>query len=161
MTALPTLNAGTEPTAAQWQTLLPIKAIKGADQIVNNSAALANDSALFIPVNVSTTYDFQLRLIYNSGATPGFKFHFTFPVGGTASYTVHCLSGGTYKLFQNNDASTPSADGTGADLNIVVLGEIFIGANAGNVTLQWAQAVANASNTIVRANSAFKARQIA
>jgi hypothetical protein len=158
--ALPTFNAGTEPTAGQLQTLLPIKAVKPADQTVNNSNVLVNDNALVLPVNANAIYDFQLRLVYSSGATPAFKFHFTLPSGGTMSYTTNVLSGGAFKLFANNDASTPTADGTGADSPILLVGEIFIAGTSGNVTLQWAQFNANASNTIVRSNSVFKARQI-
>jgi hypothetical protein len=142
------------------QTLLPIKVVKPSNQTVNNSSTLVNDNALVLPVASNSVYDFQLRLIYNSLATPGFKFHFTLPAGGTMSYTSHLKSGGTFQLFVNNDASTPSADGVAADAAILVVGEIFIAGTPGNVTLQWAQSTANASNTIVASNSTFKARQI-
>lgn len=160
-------NGGTLPTTlinawlAAIRFALPISAIKGSDQTVNNSATLVNDNTLLIPVAANATYEFRLRLAYNSGATPGFKFTFTVPAGAAVRFNSLVMNGGGLKSFTHAPGDTPALDGGATDLPVTLWGEITVAGTPGTVQLQWAQVTANASNTIVRANSNLIARQVA
>jgi hypothetical protein len=167
MTAMPTLSAGQDPTAAQWQTLLPIKAVKSIDETVNNSATLQNDDALVLAVNSTATYEVSGIIRYNSGTTPDIKFAWTAPA--SATFFWECIgldtgaSGVTGTVSRQALAigDTVGIGGTGNDLAASIKGILTVASTAGNLQLQWAQNTANASNTIVRANSYIVARQIA
>ncbi|HET6504622.1 MAG TPA: hypothetical protein VFG87_28065 [Amycolatopsis sp.] len=167
MTAMPTFAGGQEPLAAQWQTLLPIKAVKAIDQTVNNSAVLVNDSTLFLAVNSTATYEISGIIRYNSGTTPDIKFAWTGPTSATFYWSCNGLdtaaSGvtGTVSRQALAIADTVGIGGTGNDLAADIHGILTVSSTSGNLQFQWAQNTANASNTIVRANSFLIARQIA
>lgn len=164
MAALPTFNAGTEPTAAQWQTLLPPFARKTSDQTVNNNATFQNDNALFVSVAANAVYDCHLHFIFNSGATPSLKTQFTAPVGATMTNWTFLLPNGSGVAVESIASPAAGVAGitcNGTDLPGEYLGLLVMGANAGTFQLQWAQNTANASNTILRAGSFLSMRQVA
>ena len=132
----------------------PLFALKTSDETVNNSSALQNDDALFLTVAVNTTYDLELWVLQSSGATPNFKLDFTLPAGAT-------WRGGHFDCNNTQigimtTAAVSGVTGTGADAYVMLKALISIGGTAGTVQLRWAQNTANASNTIVRANSRLK-----
>lgn len=140
-----------------------LSAYKTANQIVNNTAALANDTHLLLAMAANGVYEFLLRLHYLSGTTPDYKIGWIFPVGLTMVW------GGTYadttgafgtvgNLIQT---STPSICGSGTDLHAVFGGVITNGATAGTLRLTEAQSTANASNSTLYLGSSLVARRIA
>ena len=168
MTALPTFNAGTEPTAGQLQTLLPILARRTTDSSpVNNSTTLVNDSVLFWPLTANVTYDFRIVILYTSNATANFKFAFTFPAGCRLDFGfVGLLLGGTNTVDSRAainiaSAGTVSIAGGAAPEAVHINGTLSVGGTAGNLQLQFAQNTANASNTVVNAGSSGTLRQVA
>lgn len=164
MTALPTFLAGQEPTAGQWQTLLPLFARKTSDQTVNNSATFQNDNAIFVSVAANAVYDCHFHFIFNSGATPSLKTQFTAPSGATMTNWTFFLpngSGVAVESIANTAAGVNGITCNGTDLPGDYFGLLITGANAGTFQLQWAQTTANASNTILRATSYLILRQVA
>lgn len=138
----------------------PVFVRKSADETVNNSATLQDDDALGKLLTVSSTYEFELLILYNSGATPDLKFGFTGPAGSSANWAA--ISNSTPVVSVPKVlADTLTVDGTGADATVLVKGIFVMGATAGGLQLQWAQATANASNTIVRAGSYLRIRKVA
>jgi hypothetical protein len=162
MTAMPSLSAGTTPTAAQWQTLLPAFVRKTSDQTVNNSNVLVNDSQLVVSVSAGAVYRMSLLALQNSGATPGFKFAFTMPAGATfLNGYFDCGSSQANRQFAVVGAGgTGGVTGAAADSVVKVEATILIGGTAGSVQFQWCQSTANASNTIVRAGSSLLLTQV-
>jgi hypothetical protein len=146
--------AGQILTAALLIAGVPIAVRKTADQTVNNSTVLVNDSELFWTPPVSTTYQLRLVLYYNSGTVPDIKAGWSLPAGATLTWgALYVNTAGGLTVIGNLGAGTLSIGGLGAEANAEFHGILTMGSTAGNVQLQWAQDTANASNTIVRANS--------
>lgn len=160
MTALPSFNAGTEPTAGQMQTLLPIKALKALDQTVNNTATLANDNALSVAVVASAIYKFETHIRYSTNTTANLKLVFTFPAGLTMKYDLIGKGNGTTVLdiFPSDQTTLQGVSGNGTVCRMA--GTITVAGTAGTLQLQWAQNVANVSNTVVQAGSHLILTQI-
>jgi hypothetical protein len=128
---------------------------KSADETINAVGTLQNDDVLFVPLEANAVYFAKLRLTYQSNATPGFKFGWTFPSGTTLpqwSFTgITTVPAFTYGLCVSGGVS--GLGGTAADQALDAQGVIIVASTAGNLQLQWCQNTSNASNTIVRAGS--------
>lgn len=130
--------------------------IKAADQTVNNSAALQNDTHLVLPVVANAKYWMYLGAVQNSNATANFKIDFTAPAATTWHFGFFDFgSSAANEQFGITNSLGAVAGITGAAANSVcqVTGWFVTGANAGNLQFRWAQDTANVSNTIVRAGS--------
>ena len=169
MTALPTFNAGTEPTAASWQTLLPILARRTTDGAsVNNSTTLVNDAVLIWTLsNTNVVYDFQLRMGFTSNTTANWKYAFTFPAGCRFdfSHVTYNLGGAAntadLRSFVNYTSGTAiSVSGAGSDTSYVISGTLAVASTTGSLQLQYAQNTANVSNSFTRAGSVGILRQV-
>lgn len=164
MPALIPFSDNVVANAAQLNAYNPITAVKPADQIVNNSVALVNDSALFVAVAANATYEIDAFVIYNSNGTANFKAQWAAPVGVSGLWTIAApaVGSGVSAPFLGSIAwnGLAAVNGFGTDMFARVSGLLIVGANGGNLQLQWAQNTANASNTIVRATSALIARQV-
>jgi hypothetical protein len=162
VTALPTFNAGTEPTAAQWQTLLPIVARKTSDQTVNNSNTLVNDTQLFISVAASAVYRVEMHVVWNSNSTADWSWAFSAPSGAQGWYTnLAPPAAGTIPYTGALGWTNPvgASEGQGADVYSRFSGNL-ITTSSGTLQFKWAQNTANASNTIVRLASMLVAWQV-
>lgn len=127
--------------------------VKTANETINNTNVFQNDDQLAFPLGANENWTFRFVVQANSGATPDLKFAVTAPVGATCAYGHEDPENAVATANLACGASTGLVTALGvADLYEVV-GTVRNGANAGNVTLQWAQNTANASNTIVYAGS--------
>lgn len=171
---LPAFGAGRVPTGTDYAQIMAaitqaygIWAVKAADNTpVNNSTTLVNDAELFVPVAANTVYDVVAKVFYTTGATPDIKLGFTFP-SGTMSWAgvgaVDSLSAATTNATVADNAWTSAASGQtlsfggGVGSALAVLaGTLRVGPVAGNLQLQFAQATANASNTLTKADSSLR-----
>lgn len=137
--------------------------IKTANETVNNSTVLQDDNHMVASVVTNATYEWYLRPIFISQATPDVKIQLTAPAGATAVYggqyedtAIVFGSAGNFTL-----ASTLNIGGSGGDLNALFGGTLITGATAGNFTVQWAQVTANVSNTIFYLGSYLRIRRTA
>lgn len=164
-TALPTWTV--EPiTAADLKAMVdaiaelrPLFAEKTVDETVNNSATLQNDDQLVIAVPANTKWEVDGVFRFNSGTTPDIKAKFTVPASATLKWNFFAQAG-TFLGFQQDETTTATVDGIAAPVACLVKGILTVGATAGNLQLQWAQATANASNTIVQIGSYLKLRRM-
>lgn len=148
-------------TAAQLEALVPKIKIKVADETVNNSATLQNDDELLFPVSASTNYILRGRIVFNTGATPDIKIGWTGPTGFTMDYSVLGFSGGAaFSANRFSETGTPEVDGAGVADEFFLDGIVKISTTAGTLQFQWAQNTANASNTLVMANSYIALQQV-
>lgn len=148
--------AGQVLTAAQLNALVPVTAVKLADETLNNVTGLQNDDELLWAVSASSTYLLHLSISYNSGTTPDIKFGWSVPASTTMKWRVigADTAGAVILTSGLTESSVQPIGGAGADTHLLVEAVITVSTTAGNVTLQWAQNTANVSNTIVRAGSA-------
>lgn len=150
---------------AAFTAVTPLFVRKTSNETVNNSAVLQNDDALVLTMEASSSYLLSLRLIVNTGTTPDFKFTFTVPAGTTGS--IHVFEGSTPStaaaVLQGpfSLTATSAFSGIAADQVLLVQGVVVVSTTAGNLQLQWAQNVANASDTIVGSNSYMMLQKVA
>lgn len=129
----------------------------------NTGSTYVADPHLVIPVAANTNYVIEAKGVYQAGATGSLKFQMSFPSGAT-------MEGGSWEYDPGTDewaatvmALTSPASfvvglvGTGANLPFRLNGALFVGANAGNLTLDWAQNVTNATATILRKGCSLSA----
>lgn len=136
---------------------------KSADETITNSTALQNDDVLFSPLAASSgTYQFEMNILYSASTVADIKFAFTWPAGATVTWGVIGLATGAGSI--SGDATFGNAVASGTSVAIggagattptpcQIFGDVIMGANAGNLQLQWAQQNLEATNCIVRAGS--------
>lgn len=146
---------------------------KSADEIVTNTITYQDDDQLTQAVVAGATYDVEAFIIYDATATADGKFTFSAPGGATFNWVCSAaasgLAGGsttgsgTYTaLTVTSGQAAGGANNGGPALPLVarVKGTLVTTTSAGNLTLRWAQAVAEASNMTVHAGSTLTLRRI-
>jgi len=133
--------------------------LKSADEIVNNSTTYQDDNELFLPVGVNQYWTFELYAIFTGNATADIKFTFTVPAGAVMFWGVQGYFDGNTDLRDQTQAVVGAANGA-TERGVLLQGIIDTAAAAGNMQLQWAQNVANASDTTVIKGSSLIAYRI-
>ena len=153
-------NIGTN-THAQIDTFIAKHqyVYKSADETVNNSAVLQNDDHLSLSVLANEVWEFRAFVLVNGGTTPDIDFKWSVPAGTTMLWGTQNSSDSL--LTTKNESSTVFLGTSGSNQHVVWTGVIFVSSTAGNVTLQWAQDVATASDTKVLKGSYIIARKLA
>lgn len=135
---------------------------KTADQTVNNSAVLVNDTALLIALPIAGTFRWRTVVFHDSSTTGDIKFAHTIPAGAVMRWGMHGLASGAAGTSADGQFAATTVSGTalvggGAGAGTTVMstleGEVVMGGTAGNLTLQWAQNTADPSDAIVRSRS--------
>lgn len=134
---------------------------KTADQIVNNSTVLVNDTHLLFAVAASEIWEFLLGIrVYSTTATPDLKFAFTIPAAASSKRWEAWYSQGTEATELDGTVATyffvSAASNQYKQLRYLYIG----GANAGNVQFQWAQNTATVEDTKVLTNSFIIAHKL-
>ncbi|MEX2599286.1 MAG: hypothetical protein WD533_06485 [Dehalococcoidia bacterium] len=136
-----------------------IRVVKTADEVVNNSATLQNDDELLLSVGANETWNFTLFIYVDTPATADFQCAFAIPSGASGDRLNQSWNGG----FSSSDTIDVTAAQSTALVSgnrvIAINGRIIVGATPGTVQFQWAQDVAGAVDTIVRAGSCLIARK--
>lgn len=153
-TTLP--SAGAKLRAAVLSALISetrvVSARKSSDETINNTSGYQDDDELFVPVEANATYVGWLHFNYLSQAAAAFKYQFTTPAGSNLPFWSF-IGSSPFTYGGSAGGGVVGLAGTGANLPCDAWGLIIIGGTAGTMRMQWAQNVANASNTIVRAGS--------
>lgn len=164
MTAMPAFNAGDDPTAAQWQTLLPIGKVKTSGENRTSTSTLTDDAVLRADYNTNATYRITGLIVHNSNATANFKFQ----IADTGSVTFSRLSvlavaaGGSTEIKQEGSIATVyTGAGASTDRAMWISGVVIVGVTPGALKVTWAQNTSNASTTSVQAGSFFILDQVA
>lgn len=165
MTA-PIIAAGSRllaETLATWRTVINGKVtgglkIKQTDTTRTSTTTYTNDPHLVITgLAASTRYIVECHGVYQAAVTPQIKFQMTFPAGATMDAGSWEYDPGTDDWQANASVSSASPAafvaglaGTGANVPFKLTGALTMGATAGDLALQWAQNVSNATGTILR-----------
>lgn len=147
-----------------------LQARKTADQTVNNSTVLVNDTELgiYLATQPKSAYYFRLTLhLAIAAAANNFKYSFVLPDGCVLDATfsrwmdMFLLTGVAPQVDPNLVSAVGVINGgtTNAWTNVLVEG-VFRPEQPGYVGLQFAQNVAGATNTTIKAGSSFMAWEI-
>jgi hypothetical protein len=124
---------------------------------VNNSTTMVLDTDLTLPVVADTTYRLKGRLLYTAASAADFRFGWDYPIGLTMSYGALAIATATtdYIIYPNNEADLPAVEGAGVSSprDVWLDGVVTVSSTAGDLTLKWAQLVANVSDAILRTGS--------
>ncbi|MFF2331860.1 MULTISPECIES: hypothetical protein [unclassified Streptomyces] len=166
----PPVLAGDLITASLLTSLMPLEALKTADESRASSATMANDAELSIPVVANAKYQVQGYLIYSqnlaASATTGIKIGWSAPTGASLLWTSGGTDGPTSLTGQDVTSQTIAAtrslpSNLGTFMTGIPFGTLTTVGAAGTFTLQWAQVASNATPTIVRASSWIRLRRVA
>lgn len=138
----------------QWTSVF-----KTADESKTSNSTFTDDPFMTFSVAANTKYSFRGKLFFNTASSsPGFKAQLTGPASPTKVRVKRTgiVAGGTaLSAIQVDSAFSTSialAAGTG-DGYLEFDGFLQNGANAGSVTIQWAQNFSNANATVLYAGS--------
>ena len=153
-----------------------VAALKGTSENVTSSTTLQNDDELFVAVEASCSYLMDGLVLYSGDGSNDIKLAFTFPTGATVHWSgigAHTAWTGNvaqveaeFGAVQNATSSPTSSVGYGNHTSASVIfaihlkGAIVVGANAGNLQLQWAQTGSTGNATTLRAGSWIRLNRI-
>lgn len=156
-------------------TYTPAKEItirKTVDETVTSSVTLQDDDDFFFAAAANTTYAIKLFALYQSSTTADFQYTFTLPSGATgvkssmnAHITTTACTGTTAAMVHNNiTVINNNVGGAGVGsantCALVIDATITTAGTSGLVKWRWAQAVSDATDTVVAANSWMSYRRI-
>lgn len=174
MSQYPTLGGGTRVDDQFLSDLIDNYVIKPADSTPRVVATLVADSDLTFPVVANAVYDVTFNVRWAGLQVAGLRTSWTVPTGTTGNR--ECLGPGSANAV-STDANTTemrwAVHGYGTAVlytnprNSVTLQTfteekalLSVGSTAGSVTLNWGQNVANATGTLINAQSYVKYRRI-
>lgn len=153
-------NTGEFRTTAVGQKLW---ARKSSDTTRSNTTTTTADPALQVTVQANAVYKIDAYVIYNSSTVADFAMEFATPAGATGSWSAVGWGRGAgagvgidgYTVRMNDNAITQERTygGDGTDILLHVKGLLVTAGTAGTLSINWAQEVAEVSNTIVRTDS--------
>lgn len=174
MSQYPTLGGGTRVDDNFLSALIDNWVIKPADATGRTVITQVADPDLTFPVVASAVYDVTFRVRFGALLAAGIATSWSVPAGTTGNR--ECLGPGTANAAETNGNTTamhvavyPYAtvcnytDPRNAVASQVWLEEkavLSVGGTAGSVTLLWGQWTANATGTVVNAQSYVKYRRI-
>jgi hypothetical protein len=160
------ISSGMLLTPARLNALIPLVAVKTADESVVSSTTFQDDDHMSLTVQAGARYRMMmLLLIGGASLTPDLKLQIVMPSGATLS------SGGigkaTSDVLNVGGLSTTSSPvgpfifgtpASGTD-NALISGDLIVGGTGGTVKIQWAQQTNNAAAAILRTGSWLELRR--
>ena len=137
-----------------WGTGGSTLVTKTADETVNNSTTLQDDDHLVFAMAANTSYIIEAVFLLNAtGTTPDFKFGWTVPAGCAMFWGLLTGTRWTGASVLLDETATRTSSGVNGTTGAAYRAFVRNGANAGNLQLQWAQNVADASDSKVLKHS--------
>lgn len=148
-------------------------AYKTADTSRANTAVVADDPHLTVPVVANGVYLLDGWLKYFADPTPDFKMTLGTPAGtlgewsglgrGLSSAAETASVNGYLIRTDSNDVNQERNyyGVTDADMTVHVKGMIRVAGTAGNLTIQWSQGTSNATATVLYTDSWIRVHRIA
>lgn len=145
-----TLGEGKGQAAPGNHTHGVLKAVKTADEIVNNTTTLQDDNHLFVPVDANAVYTVQMFGRVSGPDLGDFKFSFTVPAGASVTGTARMGDVTTYdtREYNNTALGIQLANNFGVH-SFDLIGVLATSATAGILQFQWAQSTATVGDTTV------------
>ncbi len=157
-------------TGSAWAQASPfqdIRIVKANDETLNAVAVLQDDNELLLPLVINAVYIFEclLYVVNASSNTPDIQWAWSIPTSATVSQVAFGLDvtattlltlaeAAAFQLTAPVTAARSAGVITGsAVVGVFIKGTVRTGATAGNLQLQWAQSVSNATDTVVKKDS--------
>lgn len=134
-------------------------AMKTADEGRANSATLAPDSTLVVPVEANSYYALETALFVTADEAADFQLTITGPAGSSGAWAIDAISGsqsGNIGNPKRGMRALGEADSGGISAPGTMLrpaGWIKTGATAGDLVIAWAQNAAHATPTVLKEGS--------
>jgi hypothetical protein len=166
--SFPPVEPGDRITSALIGRAIPVSAVKPADGgPIVSSTTLANDNDLFLPLKAGLLYELT-GCIYVTGAASGsggLTLAFTWPAGsgaGWGSWGLGVAGGANINAFRQITSGQSVTFGTsGATLvPCFIRGLAQAGISDFTLQAQVAQAISNATGTVVKAGSWIQAKPV-
>ncbi len=135
------------------------KAYKASDTARSSTTSPTADPNLVIAVSANEKWAFEAWLPLTSVDAGGWKGGMTFPTSPTSvkweiEYSDYDLATFTPIAYHAADSTTDTISFTGgADVVVKIRGTLLNGANAGNISVSWAQAVSDSDATTLRSGA--------
>lgn len=160
----PNINAGSTPTVALLNEMLPLEAMKPSNTARTSTTTLTADPDLTFALEANAAYDFELELLYNGGTngSSDLKFAFTGPSGFTMTLgglLVTIPAGVASTGGTQGTTFTSGTNGTSTPLWLRLSGRLATSSTVGSLTLTWAQNTSSATATTLTAGSKMRARR--
>jgi hypothetical protein len=163
MGVYPTVRAGMKVTQARLSAMQWNETPKVNDQGVANSTTYVDDTALLFAVAANAEYVARFHLVVDGVTGADIKVRFSVPAGATGFRWCQGPQAGSADRENTNmaipvhgfttDRPYGTVAATAASIAVIERLHVFTAATSGSVTLQWAQNTANATGTLVLANS--------
>jgi hypothetical protein len=165
MSQYPPINAGTTPTIAVLQAMLPQNGLKSSGTPRTSTTTMTADPDLSVPVAANAKYDVEMTLVYNGAATGSgdLKFQLAGPSGATFAGMFTGIANPLATAVNSVTLSTTQVsygNGTGNPLPCKVSGTLFTSATPGSLTLNWAQNTSSGTATTLMTGSKLSARRV-
>lgn len=167
----PPLAAGQRITAALLRSMLPQTVRKTADESRSATTTLADDTHLVFAAEAGAVYTMWGWIKYFADNTPDIKMQFTVPAGCLGEWAWMMPGSGTlagsingYSIrTESNDVNVVRTGYGTSDTqqNTPVSGLFRMSTTPGNIALQWAQNVSNATATTLYTDSWLMFQRIA
>ncbi len=139
------MNYTTGP--GNYKSRYVISVVKQVDETVNNSNTLQDDDELGFIGMANKIYGIQV-CIFGSVTAGNFRTGWSLPSGASGSINISTLSGGTAQVIQDITTLDTHTWNAGSKC-LFMYGRIVMGSTPGNCIFQWAQNVADVSDTKV------------
>jgi hypothetical protein len=140
----------------------PMTIIKPNDTSRHTQTVMAADPDFSLPVEANLSYVFRCYLNYEGGPTAAsdLKWTWSVPTSAVMRYGLTWVdtAGATHlgQTWAGADTLVVRTNGAGALLAAYMFGSVRVAANAGPVTLNWAQNTSHATDTIIHAGSTME-----
>lgn len=132
--------------------------LKSADETTTNDVTLTDDSELLFAILANEVWFVEVDLFIDSSSTPDFKACIAGPTGATGRF-MYIHAGGTPNHQDIGTGVALISTGWPNEMKLVCVVEN--GANAGNISVQWAQNTSNGATTGVKVGSSLRAKKVA
>lgn len=163
--------AGQRLTASLLRSMLPQTVRKTSDESRASTTTLADDTHLVFAAEVSAVYTMWGWIKYFADNTPDIKMQFTVPTGCLGEWAwimpgqatlAGSVNGYSVRTESNDVNAVRTGYGTSNTDHMVPVSGLFrMSTTAGNIALQWAQNVSDASATILYTDSWLMFQRIA
>lgn len=149
-------NTG-DPAPASGSTALFSR--KNSTTTITNSTSLVTASSFSVTMEANTTYALDAVIDYTTTVAAGAKFFWTIPSGTALQWSISA-PGAPTSLGAANSLTVGGVDGA-TSIAGRVRGLVTVGATAGTLTLQAAQATATADSMTVTTKTNMELRKVA
>lgn len=160
-------TAGQRVTAAALNKAIGTLAVQASNQTTSsNGATWISSSSLVIPLEANSKYAVECFILYSSATAADFEFNFSLPSGALMNSSLWGSGSGggaaDSPIFHDFFTTSANAGGAGAGtvMSMIPHGVIFTSGTSGNLTFQFRQLSANASNTTLYAGSWISVRGV-